>query len=161
MFMLKNMYGVEMNPPNNKLPGFMAQIVKKTAELAKVFDRDKQLVILNDREEAVALQEYYISKNIFQDFYPLLYLSPNSEITPSFSDYGFVSQNNEYFLYKKMVSCFTIRNGEQPQIEMAILQMEEHLICKEGELFFVDHMSIELMEGIARAYNIELTFLDE
>ena len=147
-----------MKPPVNKLPGFIAQIVKKTAELANVMDRDKQLVIISDRTEAEALQSYYQSKNVLEDFHPLIHLSQTYEHKSSFTDYGFFSQNNELYLYKEMVAWFKIIKGENQQREMALLQMEEHLLCHDNQLFFVDRMHIELMQGIARAYNIELAF---
>lgn len=161
MFQLNIVFGVEMKPPVDKLPGFIAQLVKKTAELAKVLDRDKQLVILSTEEEANALQNYYQSKGVLEGFYPLVYLSQSSELKTSFTDYGFISQNNEPYLYKEMVASFMIQKGENQQREMALLQMEEHLICKDENLFFIDRMHIELMEGIARAYNVELTFWSE
>ncbi|WP_226656952.1 hypothetical protein [Pseudalkalibacillus hwajinpoensis] len=154
-------FGVEMKPPVHKLPGFIAQLVKKTAEMAKVLDRDKQLVILSTREEANALQNYYQSKDVLEGFYPLIHLSQASELRSSFTDYGFTSQNNEHYLYKEMISYFMINKGDNQQREMALLQMEEHLICKDENLFFIDRMHIELMEGIARAYNIELTLWSE
>ncbi|MCA0171079.1 hypothetical protein [Bacillus sp. RAR_GA_16] len=161
MFQLNIVFGVEMKPPVDKLPGFIAQLVKKTAEIAKVLDRDKQLVILSTEEEANALQNYYQSKDVLEGFYPLIHLSPSSALKPSFTDYGFISQNNESYLYKEMVASFMIQKGDNQQREMALLQMEEHLICKDENLFFIDRMHIELMEGIARAYNIELTFWSE
>ena len=161
MFLLNFVYGIEMKPPVNKLPGFIAQIVKKTAELANVMDRDKQLVIIPNQIEAEALQNYYKSKGVLEDVHPLIHLSQASECKLSFTDYGFISQNNELYLYKDMIAWFRILKGDDQQKEMALLQMEEHFICRDDQLFFVDRMHIELMQGIARAYNIELTFSSE
>lgn len=161
MILLKFVYGIEMKPPINKLPGFIAQIVKKTADLATVIDRDRQLVILSDPTEAEALQAYYQSIDVLEDFHPLIHLSQTSEHRPAFTDYGFFSQNNESYLYKEMVAWFKILKGEDQQKEMALLQMEEHLLCRDNQLFFVDQMHIELMRGIARAYNLELAFPSE
>ena len=161
MILLNFVYGIKMKPPVNKLPGFIAQIVKKTADLANVMDRDKQLVIISDRVEAEALQNYYQSKGVLEDFHPLIHLSQASECRLSFTDYGFFSQNDEPYLYKEMIAWFRIIKGHHQQKEMALLQMEEHIICRDEQLFFVDRMHLELMQGIARAYNIELTFPSE
>ncbi|WP_347549625.1 hypothetical protein ABFG93_19250 [Pseudalkalibacillus hwajinpoensis] len=158
---METVYGVEMKPPIGKLPGFIAQIIKKTAELATVMDRDKRLVIISNKEEALTLQDYYLSKGVFEEFYSLLPLSPNANPYASFYDYGFVSQNTNYFLYENLVSYFIISTGVEEQIEMAQLQMDEHVIAKDDDVFYIDHMHTELMEGIARAYQLELTFLPE
>ncbi len=161
MFALNRVFGVEMKPPKNKLPGFTAQLVKKTAELVNVMDRDKQLVIISNKAEAEVLKEFYISKEVFEDFYSLVHLSNSTKRSSLFEDFGFVSQNQQFFLYKNMVSAFTIKQGDEKEIKMALLQFEEHLIAQDHQLYYFDRMQIELMKGIARAYNLELTFLVE
>ena len=158
MFVMNTVFGVEMKPPKNKRPGFTAQLVKKTAELANVMDRDKQLVIISNQAEAEALKEFYQSKGVFEEFFTLVHLSKSTKQTGLFEDYGFVSQNQQFFLYKDMVSGFTIKQGEENEIKMALLQFKEHLIARDHELYYIDRMHIELIEGIARAYNLELTF---
>ncbi|MGA9290343.1 MAG: hypothetical protein WBV93_18585 [Anaerobacillus sp.] len=155
---MNTVFGVEMKPPKNKEPGFTAQLVKKTAELANVMDRDKQLVIMSNQTEAEALKEFYQSKEVFEEFFTLVHLSKSTKLTGIFDDYGFVSQNQQFFLYKNMVSGFTIKQGEENEIKMALLQFKEHLIARDHELYYIDRMQIELIEGIARAYNLELTF---
>ncbi|TKD70103.1 hypothetical protein [Pseudalkalibacillus hwajinpoensis] len=154
-------YGVEMKPPKGKLPGFTAQLVKKTAELATVIDRDKQLVIISNKQEARALKDYYISKGVYEECYTLLPLSKVATPTAIFTDYGFISQNHDYYLYNNMVTSFSIKQGEEEEIKMAKLQFEEHLIAQDQNIFYIDQSYIELVEGIARAYGIQLKFMVE
>ncbi len=161
MFAMNTVYGVEMKPPIGKLPGFTAQLVRKTAELATVIDRDKQLVIISNKQEAMALKDYYISKDVYEEFYPLLVLSKLTVQKAIFTDYGFVSQNNDYYLYKNMVASFTINHGEDEEIKMALIQFEEHVIAQDQEVLYIDQSYIELIEGIARAYGLQLTFMTE
>ncbi|MBN8208260.1 hypothetical protein JI666_05825 [Bacillus sp. NTK071] len=158
---MNTVYGVEMKPPKGKLPGFTAQLVKKTTELATVIDRDKQLAIISNKQEAHALKDYYISKDVYEDFFTLLQLSKVAKPTDIFTDYGFVSQNNHYYLYNHLISGFIIKHGEEEEIKMAKLQFEEHLIAQDHGIFYIDQSYIELVEGIARAYGLELTFVVE
>lgn len=151
-------YGIELNPPPDALPGLIAQLVKKTGELVNAIDRDGKLVIVATEEEANVLSEYYESKKAFGDRFSLIPLSQDSKSTPSLTDYGFFSQNNRIYLYETMVASFSIVKGEKEQIEMARLQIEEHLVAIDQERLYVDTMQKELMEGIARAYQIELSF---
>ena len=161
MFAMNTVYGVEMKPPIGKLPGFTAQLVRKTAELATVIDRDKQLVIISNKQEAQGLKDYYISKDVFEEFYTLLALSKSTVPKAIFSDYGFISQNNDYYFYKNMVTGFTITQGEDVEIKMAMVQFEEHVIAQDQEVLYIDQSFTELIEGIARAYGLQLTFMTE
>ncbi|WP_377888521.1 hypothetical protein [Alkalihalobacillus sp. R86527] len=152
------MYGVELDPPPGALPGLISQLVKKTSELVNAIDRDGKLVIVADKDEADSLVDYYTSKNAMGERYTLTLLSQQSKPTPFLTDYGFTSQNNRDYLYENMVTPFSISKGDDEQIEMALLQIEEHLIATDKNIMFVDMMQKELMEGIARAYQIELSF---
>lgn len=154
-------YGVELIPPSGALPGLISQLVKKTGELVHAIDRDGKLVIVSHEEEASLLAEFYDSKHAFGETYTLIRLSESCRTTPQLPDYGFTSQNNRHYLYEDMVTAFSIERGDEEQIEMALLQIEEHLIASDNNVFYVDVMQKELMEGIARAYQIELTFLKE
>lgn len=158
MFTVATVYGVELNPPSGALPGLTAQLIKKTAELVEAIDRDGKLVIVAHKEEADTLVEYYSDKNAFGERYTLVQLSNSTKASSSLTDYGFTSQTNNHYLYRNMVTGFSISKGDKEQIEMALLQIEEHLIATDGNVFYVDIMQKELMEGIARAYEIELSF---
>ncbi|MCA0986016.1 hypothetical protein [Guptibacillus algicola] len=151
-------YGIELDPPRGALPGFTSQLVKRTGELANAIDRDGKLVIVADKDEANSLVDYYTSKHAMGERCTLILLSQQCKPTAFLTDYGLISQNNRNYLYENMVTPFSIKKGEDEQIQMALLQIEEHLIATDQNIMYVDVMQKELMEGIARAYQIELSF---
>jgi hypothetical protein len=157
---MKVCYGVEMKISKQKFPGYTAQIIKKTAELVNVIDRDNQLVIIESKKEAENLAAFYEEKELLENQL-ILFKLEQTETTDLFFDYGFFSTNNCTYLYEETSLPFTIKNGELKQIEMALLQIEEHLIAKEKEehtLYYIDRHHKELIEKYASAYKITISF---
>ncbi|RBW70570.1 hypothetical protein [Bacillus taeanensis] len=157
---MKICYGVEMKALKEKLPGYTAQIIKKTAELANVIDRDDQLVIIESKTEAAQLAAFYQEKDILENQFTLFRLE-QVEMTDLFFDYGFSSTSNHAYLYEETSLPFIIKNGDLKQIEMALLQIEEHLIAKETNdqiFYYINRHQKELIEKYAQAYNITISF---
>ncbi|GAA4858043.1 hypothetical protein GCM10023310_41510 [Paenibacillus vulneris] len=157
-------YGLSMELPEGKLPGFYAQIIKALAEKSPPFDRDKELLIFStpgDREHAYGIMKQY---KIPFDELDLLLLPEPASPEPAFTDYGFVSRSGHAYVYQDNVCLFTLE-AEDPLAEPAPArqQMEEHLlaVCEDGKntLFITDCQSDELMSGIARAYRCTVNFI--
>ncbi len=156
--------GLMLDMPTGKLPGFYAQIVKGLAQRVSLFDRDKELLVLNtppDRDAVLELLKHY---HIPSEEMQLLLLPEDSHLYPIFSDYGFTSRAENNYLYKHLVSTFQFSAGltaaSDPQ--NALLQIEEHLIARfvedEHFIYAVDCQFNELMERIARAYGCVVLF---
>jgi hypothetical protein len=153
-----------LDMPEGKLPGFYAQIVKGLAQRVSLFDRDKELVVLNtiqDRDAVLELLEHY---HIPSEEMQLLLLPSTSYLYPPFSDYGFTSRAERFYLYAHLVSTFrfSAMRTVQSNQENALLQMEEHLIVRflidDVPTYAVDRQFIELMERIAIAYGCSVVF---
>lgn len=89
-----------------------------------------------------------------------LILAAAGESMGDFCDYGF-SVNDSTFLYRDEISAFSFTGGEPVQIEMALLQLEEHLIyTATNRIYFSPRHYNELIQGIVKAYRVEVEFLD-
>ncbi|MBT2636560.1 hypothetical protein [Bacillus sp. ISL-39] len=77
-----------------------------------------------------------------------------------FYDYGF-SAGPDTYLYSNDLSAFRFTAGGNTQIEMALIQLEEHLVytSAEGIYFTIDHYT-DLVMGIVKAYKVKVEFLD-
>lgn len=77
-----------------------------------------------------------------------------------FFDYGFFSEEAT-FLFADQLSAFELSGADKKQMEMALIQIEEHLTFQaSGDIFFISKHYNDLIKGIVRAYNIEVIFLD-
>jgi hypothetical protein len=160
---MEHLYAVEMNhTSNNKLPGFFAQIVKEMAQSVQIIDRDSQLFVIKTEQEAEKLKEIFSKKNVYEETHTLLKLSDQSTITSAFHDYGFKSASENYYLFADLVVPFQISSTDPQQIEMALLQIDEHLIAKDDEkqtIYYVDQQHETLIKKYAIAYDIELSLI--
>ncbi|QOR65515.1 hypothetical protein IM538_17125 [Cytobacillus suaedae] len=157
-------FGLEMSIIKEKLPGYTATIIKEIAGLVTIIDRDEQILIVATAKEALELQDYLIEQNLFEDFFLLLELH-NPETKETFYDYGIHSLQEKDYLFLEMISVFTIESGSNEQIEMSLYQFEEHLLCidtgyESKKYYYVDRNFVELINGIAQAYDIEVSFFD-
>jgi hypothetical protein len=153
-----------LDMPEGKLPGFYAQIVKGLAQRVTLFDRDKELLVLNtikDRDAVIELLEHY---HIQSEEMQLLLLPSNSSLYASFTDYGFTSRAERHYLYDHLVSifCFGESGSTQAEPANALLQIQEHLIAEfqidDVSYFTVDSQLNELIERIALAYRCSIKF---
>ncbi|QGQ95751.1 hypothetical protein EHS13_13120 [Paenibacillus psychroresistens] len=156
--------GLMLDMPEGKLPGFYAQIVKGLAQRVSLFDRDKELLVLNTIEERDAVLELLEHYHIPSEEMQLLLIPSDSYLFPAFSDYGFTSRAERHYLYAHLVSTFrfSVIQNAQSNPENALLQMEEHLLARfldDNILnFVVDLQFIELIERIAIAYGCSVEF---
>ncbi|MDD9270007.1 hypothetical protein ACFPES_23400 [Paenibacillus sp. GCM10023248] len=161
---MEHKIGLLMDIPEGKLPGFYAQIVKALAGKVDLFDRDKEMLIVSSEEQHTALLDVMAKFNIPTDRMELVLLPENAELTDLFGDYGFTSRSEHHYLYDKIVASFRFtEDSKQDDVDMASLQMEEHLLAiyKDGgqDIYVVDRQLEELMQGIAKAYRVRIEFL--
>ncbi|MCD1261527.1 hypothetical protein B5M42_022245 [Paenibacillus athensensis] len=157
-------WGVCIDLPDDKLPGFYAQIVKALAGKANLFDRDKELLVLGTEEDQQTTLDIMDSYKVPAEPLALLLLPESAETTVLFSDYGFESRLANRYLYANQVRIFRFADDGATQAGQAVMQMQEHLLARfpdeDGEkLYAVSRQLDALMSGIARAYRCELVFV--
>lgn len=160
--MMRKMFGVEMDVPSGKLPGFYAQVIHKIGDQATIFDRDGQLMIVateKDLQELLAiLDKHDMAGERFE-----LWLMPAGTTIEVISDFGFISMSGHVFLYTHLIAGFSLDSavGREQDRWAALQQMKEHIIHSLPEvanktLHLIDKNDGELINGIARAYSIKL-----
>ncbi|MDN4525371.1 hypothetical protein [Fictibacillus fluitans] len=153
-------YGVEMKPDSTKKPGALAQVVRKTASLVAVSDRDAGISIVETKEEALRLKEYYESQNIFEDIHPLI-RTETFQPTALFRDYGLISAAHRYYLFTDLIFSFHLINPQPGEPDQFLFQLEEHLIGTETKgqkkIYYADRAERELIEKYASAYNVSIS----
>jgi hypothetical protein len=156
--------GLMLDMPVGKLPGFYAQIVKGLAQRVTLFDRDKELLVLNHSQDLEAVLELLLHYHIPSEEMQLLLLPAESDLYSPFTDYGFTSRAERNYLYEHLVSIFYMTESISPLSEPknALIQMEEHLIVsfKDDNVIYyaIDRQFNELIERIAIAYQCSVTF---
>ncbi|PLR85959.1 hypothetical protein CVD25_04390 [Bacillus canaveralius] len=152
-------YGVEANHLIGHVPEFIELVRLETSPA----DEHDSIFIYRSTDACTLAKNLLIEGELYEDVHMLILLT-NATTEDVFPDYGFVSKKQNHYLFKSMVSCFLIINGDKIAIEMAQLQMEEHLVARtktnDVELFFITLHDQELIGRIAKAYNIEVSFLD-
>lgn len=156
--------GLLMDLPEGKLPGFYAQIVKALAGKVELFDRDKEMLIVSSEEQKAALLEVMAQFKIPTDQMELRLLPDDAELTDLFSDYGFTSRAEHNYLYDKLVISFRFAaDSKEDDVDLASLQIEEHLLAlykdENCDIYVVDRQLEELMQGIAKAYKVQIEIL--
>jgi hypothetical protein len=81
-------------------------------------------------------------------------------LTEQFSDYGFISKENNTYVFASVVTAFSIIGGDPLEINMMILQLEEYMIAKEnsnGEtIYLIGHHYEPLLKKVADAYHVAI-----
>lgn len=165
---LKQMYGLDMQLPVGKLPGFYAQIIKGIAQDAPLFDRCKELLIFDSEDHIPAAVKVLEQYRVPSDRCNLLLIpSDGIEQDDLFDDYVIITLNENTFVDLALVALFAI-HATKPDAEPApaLLQLKEHLVGHIGpnevtnETFhIIDRQLTELADRIAKAYNCELQWL--
>ncbi|GLH64961.1 hypothetical protein [Parageobacillus sp. G301] len=79
-------------------------------------------------------------------------------LTEQFSDYGFISKENNAYVFASVVTAFSIIDGDPLEIDMMILQLEEYIVAKEcsnGEtIYLIGHHYEPLLKKVADTYHV-------
>lgn len=160
--MMQRMYGVEMQVPSGKLPGFYAQVIHKIGDHVNVFDRDELLFIVEQEEERDKLIEILSKAQMLGEQFALLHI-PAAVSLERIDEVGFVSQSERMYLYAERVALFSLdpQAGDAQDRWAALEQLKEHLIGEipageEPPVYILENTMTELAERIARAYRVSL-----
>ncbi|WNS74288.1 hypothetical protein RRV45_15365 [Bacillus sp. DTU_2020_1000418_1_SI_GHA_SEK_038] len=151
-------YAVEANSIIEEVPEFKALVLSDT----NIIDFFESIYIYESESDAVESKNLLLEAELFENQFELI-LTSHGVPGETFTDFGFITSTRT-FLLKEMVCVFSICVGAKEEIEMALFQLEEHLIFKtvneEADIFFVEKHLKELVKGIANAYDIEVSFFE-
>lgn len=162
--MLQRMFAVEMEIPKDKLPGFYAQIVHKIGDQIKIFDRYLVLFVVEDRTQALKLQQIFEKYHVKWEEYEVWVL-PSDTNVPLLDDYGFTGIEGNKFLFAHQVVPFQLRQGDEGDSRWAVaLQLQDHLIAQiaspTGTIYFIDASYLDLAVQLAGRYQIDVMVID-
>ncbi len=158
---MKSMFGLEIQCAYDK-PQYFQNLLLQIKQITSIFDVDDNLLIANTALEAKVLKNMLADRCILEETYALSLLE-NPVASSLFSDYGFVTEKNNHFLYQDMVSIFLIESGKQEDIHMFLIQLEESIIATEEQYkksYIIDKEYKEYIIKVAKAYDIEVSFFD-
>ncbi|WP_342515383.1 hypothetical protein [Sutcliffiella sp. FSL R7-0096] len=155
------MYGLEIQCADDK-PQYFQNLLLQMKQITSIFDVDDNLLIANSAMEAKVVKNMLADRCILEETY-VLSLLENPIASSLFTDYGFVTEKNNHFLYQEMVSIFRIESGKQEDINMFLIQLEESIIAMEEQFkksYIIDKEHKEYIVKVAKAYDIEVSFFD-
>ncbi|MEA3320609.1 MAG: hypothetical protein U9Q88_11310 [Bacillota bacterium] len=158
---MKSMFGLEIQCAEDK-PQYFQNLLLQLKEIASIFDSDDSMLITDSAMEAKVVKNMLMDRSILEETYSLS-LIENPIATSLFTDYGFVSEKNNHYLYQDMISIFGIESGKQVNIDMFLIQLEESIIAIEEQYkksYIIDKENQEFMLKVARAYDIEVSIFD-
>lgn len=158
-------YAAMMQLPEGKKPGYYAQIIKSLANKINLFDRDKEILIVNAEEELATVYEVLDHFHVDHEPIRLILLPENTELPASIEEYGFTSRSENTYLYEQWTAIFNFvpnQTADAGEKGLALRQMEEHLLLQfqEGQdtFYVTQHHLQELIHGIAKAYHCKVEF---
>jgi len=158
---MKPMFGLEIQCADDK-PQYFQNLLLQLKQIASIFDSDENMLITDSALEAKVVKNLLLDRCILEETYTLSLLE-NPVASSLFTDYGFVSEKNNHFMYQDMISIFKIESGKQEDINMFLIQMEESIIAMEEQYnksYIIDKENKEYMLKVALAYDIEVSFFD-
>ncbi|TYS68714.1 hypothetical protein FZC76_07150 [Sutcliffiella horikoshii] len=158
---MKSMFGLEIQCAEDK-PQYFQNLLLQLKQIASIFDSDDSMLITDSAMEAKVVKNMLMDWSILEETYSLS-LIENPIATSLFTDYGFVSEKNNHYLYQDMISIFRIESGKQVNIDMFLIQLEESIIAIEEQYkksYIIDKENKEFMQKVARAYDIEVSIFD-
>lgn len=158
---MKSMFGLEIQCADDK-PQYFQNLLLQLKQIASIFDVDDNLLIADSAMEAKVVKNMLAERSILEETY-VLSLLENPNASSLFTDYGFITDKNNYFLYQNMVSVFRIDSGKLDDINMFLTQMEESIIAVEEQYkksYIIDKENKEYVIKVGSAYDIEVSFFD-
>lgn len=159
---MKRCFGIEMKNVMEVQIDNMEAFFRGIYTGVSICAEHERLMIVETEEEQEQLSDYLQSYACFEEKFSLLYLE-KGEQKELFSDYGFVAEGCDLFLYEELVASFHIKTGEHEQISMALLQIEEDLVAVEyskNPIYIIDKQKVTLIKKYAEAYEITVEFLE-
>ncbi|MBT2677514.1 hypothetical protein J7E38_00795 [Bacillus sp. ISL-35] len=144
----------EANPFIAELPDFK-EVLMQVAPPHLIYKNFYIYIEQKDADEAIGLLRE-------ADLLESTHLLVKTEGSPGedFFDYGF-HVDGATCLFADELSAFRFLDGNGLQMEMALIQLEEHLIFKAANgIYFAANHYTELIMGIVKAYGVKVEFLD-
>ncbi|NBI29401.1 hypothetical protein [Chengkuizengella marina] len=156
-------HAVIMNLPEGKIPGYYAQVVKSLASKTNLFDRDKEVLIVNSKNELLSVIEVMNQFKLNYETCALYLLPEDAKLTNHYSDFGFTSKFGNTYLYENLTSIFYFTENKESSTSQAIHQIEEHKLAEynsdEITYYAVEKHLEELILGISKAYQCQIKFI--
>jgi len=164
--MLRKMFGIEMEVPTGKLPGFYAQAIHKIGDEVTVYDRDQQLFIVENEAERDKLARVLTAFRMHGEAFTLWLLPPDIHVR-LLSDYGFSSISDQHYLYDHLILRFRFREnaGTAEDRNAAIAQIKQHILAvvEEGtnQTYIIDANHKQLLDKVAAVFHTSLEWLND
>ncbi|MBT2693450.1 hypothetical protein [Bacillus sp. ISL-55] len=151
---MQNFIGVEANPIISDLTDFEELLLSAAPPLLV----HKNIYIYSEQKVADIASSFLAEADLHEETHQLIKTS--GTVGEEFYDYGFHS-GVDFFLFSNDLSAFRLTGCSEVQTEMALLQLEEHLVFTtvEGIYFTIDHYT-DLVLGIVKAYGVKVALLD-
>ncbi len=151
-------FAVIMQLPEGKLPGFYAQVIKALATKANIFDREKELLIIEQMQQLPPIVEILEQYNILFETMPLLHVPNSAVLKAHYKDFGFTTLSGNTFLYEDALVLFSFSHSlvDSEDYAMALAQLDEHLIASfsvgNSNYYVAEKHLQQCFSGIAKAY---------
>jgi hypothetical protein len=151
-------FAVIMQLPEGKLPGFYAQVIKALATKAHVFDRHKEVLIINSIVELAPIEQILEQYSIVSELVPVLQLPNSAILKEHIEDFGFTTLSGNIFLYESSLILFTFDHAQENSDDytMALSQLDEHIVASfvanKTTYYIAEKHLHDCFYGIAKAY---------
>jgi hypothetical protein len=156
---VEKVIGIETKPVLMELLDFKEFLISITQPLQV----HGNLFIYLHKKNAVEASELLREAELLEEIHSLIKIEHGIQ-GEDFFDYGF-NAGDCTFLYIELLSPFLLTGESTVQLEMCLLQLEEHLAFttfreNDESVYFVNSHYNDLIKGIVRAYELKVTFLD-
>lgn len=155
---MKTVWATELGYSQSEFPEFYILLTEQTCTR----DNYGSFIITGSKSDSDLAKEISSAANAFVENHEMLAAVDFIPLA-LFSDYGFQTTASTY-LFKQGLACFRFASGGKKEREMALMEMNEILIAScegHGEIyFFIDGFQKDLVLGLSKAYDIEVSFLN-
>jgi hypothetical protein len=151
-------FAVIMQLPEGKLPGYYAQVIKALATKAHVYDRKKEILVIEKMNELSPIEQIMDQYNILYEVVPVLHIPNSAILTAHYEDFGFTTLSGNTFLFELSLIIFTLHHTQEDSDDytMAISQLDEHIVASfnlENITYYIAEKHLQdCFYGIAKAY---------
>jgi len=149
---------VEMHLPDGKLPGYYAQIVKGIADRVELFDRRKELLVLDSEDDLPPVEELLGRYKAGFETLELLLLPEDGLRRESLYEDAVIETINgrSYTVWPDVAYFRLTAEGPEAEAAPALLQLQENMVVtvRENEWVWhgVERKEDEWVERVAKAY---------
>ncbi|MCD4838127.1 hypothetical protein LRS37_04425 [Neobacillus sedimentimangrovi] len=154
---MKSAIAVEAKAEIEQFPEMIHLLFSETA----IDWHSNNMFIYLQREEALLAKEILHTTDLFEHLHLAQIVSEGTK-GPYFEEYAIQLDSDTYCILTDDLVSFYITGKNKNELLMAKYQFEEHLVLATSEndknIFFIELHNKELMQNIAKAYNINIFF---